>query len=640
MADGIDIEVLTGDDGLLVTKTASHEAGCVRLAQEAARLDRARHPGVVELLEHEAGRLVLAWAGTPTLAVVRPPVTQAAAILAAVAATVADLHEIGLVHGRLDPTHVVIGPDGRPRLCGIGGLRPGEPDPAPADDVSAVGRLIDGLLGADVELEPIPEKRWGRRRWSGYHRRALQMLADQATDVDPARRPTARALAASIAEAVPDAHIVASEPAATAPTRRPTGARLRPRREPDRPDRLVLRRIDEAPPSPPGPDRNADAAADEPVPDVVGASAGLDAETPAGPLPEPCDTPYRERPLPIRDVDHHAPGAPIGVPAGDPRRSEPRPEPAPSGEDRGIERDIAAPHGEATDIGGRPGPTCGAPPTEADDERPGQLLGGGTIPPAHRVETGPLDGPADDTFLGLRIGPVPGEGKAPAPPRPHPADPQLRRAGKSSRARTRRARRVPVLAAVGLLALVAAAGWFRPAPSGRDDASTRTGAPSDLAGAPGAPEPGAAAPTTVTAVPTTTVVAPDSAADGRSCVEVSPPTADVDGDGCPEAIAVSGTSISVGAASYDIGEVGDRVAVGDWDCDGLVTAGLVRPATGEVFLFDEWTGAGGVVTVEAATVVPGAQGLEPTSAGDGCGGPTVRLADQSTRQVDVSGTSP
>jgi len=134
-------------------------------------------------------------------------------------------------------------------------------------------------------------------------------------------------------------------------------------------------------------------------------------------------------------------------------------------------------------------------------------------------------------------------------------------------------------------------------------------------------------------VPTTTT--PRAVpADARACAQVAPPAADVDGDGCPEAIDVSGTSITAGSASYDIGEAGDRVALGDWDCDGLTTAGLVRPATGEVFLFDGWAGADGAVTVEAASVVPGAQDLEPGEAGAACAGPTVRLADHSTRRID------
>jgi hypothetical protein len=78
--------------------------------------------------------------------------------------------------------------------------------------VAALGRLIDLLLGSEAELEPIPEHRWGRKRWSGAQRRALLTLADQASDPDPARRPTARALAAAVAQLVPEARYATPSP--------------------------------------------------------------------------------------------------------------------------------------------------------------------------------------------------------------------------------------------------------------------------------------------------------------------------------------------------------------------------------------------------------------------------------------------
>jgi hypothetical protein len=118
-----------------------------------------------------------------------------------VASTLADLHAIGIVHGRIVASHVLISDGGRPRLCGFGD---GSSAASPEDDVAALGALIAEVLGRDEEPEPIPERRWGRRRrWNGWERRALLMLADQATADSPSRRPTARRLAAAIAEAVP-----------------------------------------------------------------------------------------------------------------------------------------------------------------------------------------------------------------------------------------------------------------------------------------------------------------------------------------------------------------------------------------------------------------------------------------------------
>lgn len=153
---------------------------------------------------------------------------MAAGLLAAVATTVADLHAMGVVHGRIEPSHVVVDGVGRPVLCGFGGPEPTAVGPGPADDVAAVGRLIDHLLGPEAEPEPIPDRRWIRRPWAGYDRRALQLLADRATHEDPARRPTARALANAIIEAVPKAHLDPpltpgrGQPPPQSPTTRPS----------------------------------------------------------------------------------------------------------------------------------------------------------------------------------------------------------------------------------------------------------------------------------------------------------------------------------------------------------------------------------------------------------------------------------
>ena len=54
---------------------------------------------------------------------------------------------------------------------------------------------IRGLLGAELEEEPIPDRRpWRRTPWHGYRHRALLTLADQATDDDPRSSTGARAL--------------------------------------------------------------------------------------------------------------------------------------------------------------------------------------------------------------------------------------------------------------------------------------------------------------------------------------------------------------------------------------------------------------------------------------------------------------
>ncbi|MGH9192882.1 MAG: serine/threonine-protein kinase [Acidimicrobiales bacterium] len=143
----------------------------------------------------------------------------------------------------------------------------------------------------------------------------------------------------------------------------------------------------------------------------------------------------------------------------------------------------------------------------------------------------------------------------PRPPRP------VREARRRSRGR------VPVLAAVGL----AAAGllFLVRGPLSSDE-DRRPDCPEEVATA--APRTGAA-------------------------VEVE---GDPEGDGCPTVgvyrpEAVGGTERMVLSIRIDgdrqriaIGEPGDQLVLGDWDCDGVDTPGLYRARAGDVQYFDTW----------------------------------------------------
>lgn len=448
-------EVRPGPDGPEVVRVAGDDAGRAALAREAERLGRARHPGVVELRSVSVDELVMAWAGAETLATFRLPIAEAAGLLVSVSETVADLHRLGLVHGRLDPSHVVIGRDGRPRLCGMRGPDPGATQVGPADDVAALGRLIDHVVGTEAEGEPIPERRWGRPRWTGYHRRALQTLADGATDPDPAARPTARELARRIAEAVPDALLPAP-----------------------------------APPDPP------------PVDDIATDDDVSTRDEVAGD-----DDPAEDEVIRDEVVDDPAEedGGPISI--------------APS--------TIAPP------------PPAPVPAPEAWAPEPPPV----TEPP---------------------VAPPPG----PVPPR-------------SPRGGTGRPRALLVIVSAGAAVIVALGARILLADDGRSGPLERVAPPASDAAPP----------------PTTCDPAP------------VPTAADLDGDGCPDPYRIDDTTIRALGRTYEVGRVGDHVQVGDWDCDGRSTVGVVRPSTGEVFLFDGWDLADGPVTVRAADVVDGAQRL-------------------------------
>lgn len=177
----------------VIAKVAGTAAEAARLEREASNLDGARHPGVVELIGvdgHGIGSILLtAHVDGPTLATVgRLPLEEAAGLLAALATTLADLHELGLVHGAVRAEHVVIGPGGRPVLCSFGyGGRAGEL--SPGDDVSAVGQLAHVLAP-----DPPP----------GH---VLATVAALAADHDPSSRPSARQLAEMLQAEVPAARL-------------------------------------------------------------------------------------------------------------------------------------------------------------------------------------------------------------------------------------------------------------------------------------------------------------------------------------------------------------------------------------------------------------------------------------------------
>ncbi|MCA1844947.1 MAG: hypothetical protein LC792_17490 [Actinobacteria bacterium] len=80
--------------------------------------------------------------------------------------------------------------------------------------------------------------------------------------------------------------------------------------------------------------------------------------------------------------------------------------------------------------------------------------------------------------------------------------------------------------------------------------------------------------------------------------------------------------LTVAGAHYEVGEPGDIVAAGDWRCDGQPTLAVLRPTTGEVFLFDDWAGDEDV-TARLVGRAPGGAALAP---GRSCAEIEVRRA--------------
>lgn len=194
------------------------------------------------------------------------------------------------------------------------------------------------------------------------------------------------------------------------------------------------------------------------------------------------------------------------------------------------------------------------------------------------------DATLEDLRRGLTVSPAGGAAIGPPPPAPPPGGPQPA---------VRRRNRPAVLAGAAALIVglvVGAAAVLLPQPGG--GASAAPAREPQLARSSPCPPAG------------------------------GPLRADVDGDGCDEQI---GWRSSVAELRYPgsdgtllrfrIGRPGDDLVVGDWDCDGTATAGVVRPATGETFTFDAWAGAGETLTATPGPDLP--VGAGAVVAGDG-----------------------
>src|SRR5690606_21431254 len=101
-------------------------------------------------------------------------------------------------------------------------------------------------------------------------------------------------------------------------------------------------------------------------------------------------------------------------------------------------------------------------------------------------------------------------------------------------------------------------------------------------------------------------------------------------------LVVDGSTVDAGVARWTLGEPGDLVTVGDWDCDGEASAALLRPTTGDVFVFAAWAQTDEPVTVSASQQVDGGIGIRAQPAdGDGCDRLLVDRADGSAATVEV-----
>ena len=203
-------------------RTAADAGHAARLRRQAELLSVVDVPGVVRLLALDGPPddpvLVTARVDGPDLS--HGPelaVEEVAGLVVEIAGTLADLHDLGVVHGAVMAEHVLLSVDGRPVLCGFGyGARTGEPpvaepplpepavDPAraggdplsPSSDVLALGALLHGMLD-----------KAGTATSSQAEVGALRAVAARTSVADADLRPSARALAEAVRHAAPSARL-------------------------------------------------------------------------------------------------------------------------------------------------------------------------------------------------------------------------------------------------------------------------------------------------------------------------------------------------------------------------------------------------------------------------------------------------
>ena len=191
------VRVETVDGQQWVVKSAASPAETAHLGREAEQLRRAAHPGVVELGSFQAGPPVelrtrhagrsldeMAPLRLPSCAVSGPQWRR----------VLADLHDLGIVHGAIGADHILIGAEGRPVLCGF----------------SSSGSTKEGHAGGDViDLADTLASLLGPEA----PRRLRRLLLGPGKGLR--HTPSARAFAAALSQAVPDRRL-------------PTAAAVRP----------------------------------------------------------------------------------------------------------------------------------------------------------------------------------------------------------------------------------------------------------------------------------------------------------------------------------------------------------------------------------------------------------------------------
>jgi tRNA A-37 threonylcarbamoyl transferase component Bud32 len=186
-------------------KRAQSAAEADRLRHEAAVLSVARHPDVVRLLAHSEDTLRVDLVdGRPLSELQGRPDDELTRAAVVAATTLADLHDLGVVHGNVTAEQVLIDAGGRPVLCGFGGAATGcrADGPEAAADVRALAEAFMAVMPPGGHGQRILAAAASPRRPPMAARRLATLLA---TPPEPRRHhrvaiiPRALAAAATLA---------------------------------------------------------------------------------------------------------------------------------------------------------------------------------------------------------------------------------------------------------------------------------------------------------------------------------------------------------------------------------------------------------------------------------------------------------
>jgi tRNA A-37 threonylcarbamoyl transferase component Bud32 len=179
------MRVAADPEGGTFRKQAESAADRDRLRSEAVVLTAVAHPGVVRLIATEGdppNELVFGFVeGKDFAGLDIDDQEVVGGIGAAVATTLADIHDLGVVHGAVSPSHVLIDGAGRPVLCGFGAAGKASSraqlTELAGEDTAALARMLLSRLpgSADARLRSMLRVAAGQRGRS--HRGDARWLA-------------------------------------------------------------------------------------------------------------------------------------------------------------------------------------------------------------------------------------------------------------------------------------------------------------------------------------------------------------------------------------------------------------------------------------------------------------------------------